>query len=258
MRLRLSSGLLLVAMLLAVLVAAVPSPSRASGAESGAVATSCDGARPYRLGISPRASGVLVVACGSYDLTQISLTNVSNAVLSVKLPLRTQDWRVANPLALSFTSTVMAMAVSGGCRVTLWCDLPPSSTVFAAGPAWMTLNFEVDYGNSIKLNSARFLGDWISSKMRTPGQHLAQKAAACAGNAMKAAEVDPSRTWEDALRIAITSYSACSSLVSTVTQSNARGERARVARRVVRIGKVFAGGSWVDQLAYAAARILRR
>lgn len=251
-------GVLLVALLLAVLIGVLPSASRAGGAESEAVAASCDRARPYRLGISPRASGVLVVACGSYYLTQISLTNVSNAVLSVKLPANTEDWRVANPLALTFTNTVMAMAVAGGCRPTLWCDLPPSSTVYAAGPAGMTLRFDVDYGNSIKLNSARFLGDWISSQFRTPGQQLAQKAAACAGNAKRAAEVDPSRTWEDALRIAITSYSACSSLVSTVTQTNARAERARVARRVVRIGKVFAGGSWVDELAYAAARILRR
>jgi hypothetical protein len=236
---------------------AAPRPAKSIAATG----SECDDWRPYRLGVTPAASGTLVIACGSYYLTRISLRNVSNTILSVTLPGQTTEWRVVDPLAISFGARAALAAIPGGCyRHTRVCNVPSGSTVYAVGSRAMSLRFSVQYGNTIKANSARFLGQWIENRHSSPGTQLLGKVVACATGAKELAEQHPDTTWEDALRRTVTGYLSCSDLIRTVTRSEVTtaSQRVPVARQVVRLGKVFAGGSWVDQLTYLAARIIRR
>jgi hypothetical protein len=227
----------------------------------GAGTASCDDWQPFRLGIQPPESGTLVIACGSLLLTRISLENVSNTVLRVQLPSQTTEWRIFNPLAITLGTEAALAAVPGVCfRSTLVCNVPSGSKLYAAGSSAMALRFSVGYENTIKANSARFLGQWIQGRLTSPGRQLLGKVVACATDVQNLAPRGSGRTWEDGLRLAITSYAACSDLVKTVTANRVTtpAQRAPVARQVVRLGKAFAGGSWVDQLAYLAARVFRR
>ena len=224
-------------------------------------AAACDDWRPYRLGITPAESGTLVVACGSRYLSRISLYNASNTVLEVELPSWWSHRRVSDPLTITFGSEAALAAVTGGCYPnTNICDLPSGSTLYAEGSEKMWARFSVHYGNTVKANSARFIAQWIERRLTSPSRQFLSSVLACANDAKAVAERDESRTWDDALRIAITGYVSCSSLVREVTADDVRTrpQRVAVARRVVGLGKVFAGGSWIDELAYAAARIFRR
>jgi hypothetical protein len=218
----------------------------------------CDRWRPFRVGVSPPEWDALVRVCDSLSGRKISLTNISGVVAYVNLPPQTTFATVVEPHRSTFAVTAALAAVPGGCGPSVpQCVVPSGGTMFARGTAWMHLTFGVATRSTLEANSARFIGSWVESKVTSPGRRFLGSVTSCAGDV--AALGERTATWVDALRIGITVYSSCGALLSEVRRETpTQVERVHVARRVIGFGKIFAGGSWVDELTYALARILRR
>jgi hypothetical protein len=206
---------------------------------------------PYR---ATREARGFVVGCMSDDESSLHVRNVSSHVLKVT---RGDGVDSIEPAGVDKDPGVRAaLGVTGIGWTTDGSHfvLPIGGSLVASGPGPAVVFIEPDLSLTAQANSARWVGEWIASRLKVRGQALAAKVEGCASSAAQFAQQDA--YIEDVLRNALDSYQCTKALGDALLEEGREPqfELPRVRTTIIEIAQPAAE----DRLISFAARVFRR
>jgi hypothetical protein len=206
---------------------------------------------PYR---ATREAHGYVVACLSEDGSSVHVHNVSSHVLNVT---RGEGVDTVEPAGVEKDPGVRAALGVTGIGWTADGShfvLPLGGSLVASGPGPAVVFIEPSLSLTAQANSARWVGEWIASRLKVRGQALADKVESCASTAAQFAQQDA--YIEDILRNALDTYQ-CTRALSDALLEEGREPQFELPRARTAILEI-AQPAAEDRLISFAARVFRR
>jgi hypothetical protein len=217
----------------------------------------CEGLvdHPFRVPATP--SGY-VVACSAEGGYSLHVENVSSHVLrfTPSDPSETVYMTLEEPDAVS-PGLQAAVAVTGGGVDTAGETfvLPLGYSLTAESESVVSMQFEADLELTAEAIAARSVGDWMASKLRTPGQAFVQRMETCATSAADLAA--EGALVEDLLRSALGTRSCYSLLDDVLREEGAQPptelSRARARTQILRLAQPALEDRLISRLARIVA-----
>lgn len=251
-------GLILVALTLAIAACGDDEGGDDSGAGTASPATpvaddGCEDSPRHSTRAVQEARG-FVVACLSEDETSVRVTNVSSHVLMVN---STPGVTSIEPAGVEQDVGVQAALGVTGIGWTSSRDhfvLPLQGTLVASGPGPAVVNIRPNLVLTAQANSARYVGEWLSSFVQARGRALARKVQGCVDTA--ADFVQSSEYVGDVLRSAL-GAAHCGNALADALREEGRDpsfELPRARKAILKISQPVAE----DRLVSFAAKVLAR
>ena len=225
-----------------------PASTQASSTDQG-----CEDVPEFPVRASQEARGY-VVACLTPDQTSVHLKNVSAHVLRVYPTTAGTRIQVASVEQDPGLQAALAVTGSGLVPGTSYFVLPLGGSLVASAPGPVVVQVAPDLALTAEASPARYVADWLASRLQTRGQRLTQTALSCASTAASFARTGA--YFQDVLRGALGTAQCSNSLVSALRESgqtqDALHELPQVRNGILEIARPVAE----DRLIAFAANVL--